>query len=190
MIPSRKMSFSLFLAVLGMVSSGFRPLPALAREDAAKISHARKAVPHPQAAPSTSSPGKGPAASSSWREPGAPTTAGGGTPIWKAAPKDGAGWPQEAVPTWMPSTTGTARETGIPCQILPRTAGKCSTGSTGSSPIPPLSPCPTPISATAGGSGWAVPTGTPTGKITRRKSWPTIRRTWPKDRFYPVARDS
>lgn len=51
MIPSRKISFSLFLAVLGMVSSGFRPLPALAREDAAKISHARKAVPHPQAAP-------------------------------------------------------------------------------------------------------------------------------------------
>lgn len=51
MIPSRKISFSLFLAVLGMVFSGFRPLPALAREDAAKISHARKAVPHPQAAP-------------------------------------------------------------------------------------------------------------------------------------------
>ena len=45
MIPSRKISFSLFLAVLGMVSSGFRPLPALAREDAAKISHARKSWP-------------------------------------------------------------------------------------------------------------------------------------------------
>ncbi|WP_302574559.1 hypothetical protein [uncultured Acidaminococcus sp.] len=45
MTPSRKISFSLFLAGLGMVSSGFRPLPALAREDAAKISHTRKSWP-------------------------------------------------------------------------------------------------------------------------------------------------
>ena len=51
MIPSRKISFSLFLAVLGMASFGFRPFPALAREEASKVSHAQKAVPHPQAAP-------------------------------------------------------------------------------------------------------------------------------------------
>ena len=71
------------------------------------------------------------------KEPGVPMTAGAGAPIWKAAPKAGAGWPPEAVPTWMPSTTGTLPAAGTPCPIPPGTGGKCSTDSTGSSPIPP-----------------------------------------------------
>lgn len=49
MLLSRKVSLSLFLAILALAPLGFRPLPALAAE--AGPSHAQKAAPHPQKAP-------------------------------------------------------------------------------------------------------------------------------------------
>ena len=49
MLLSRKVSLSLFLAILALAPLGFRPLPALAAE--AGTSHAQKAAPHPQKAP-------------------------------------------------------------------------------------------------------------------------------------------
>ena len=49
MLLSRKVSLSLFLAILALAPLGFRPLPALAAE--AGLSHAQKAAPHPQKAP-------------------------------------------------------------------------------------------------------------------------------------------